>query len=155
MSAVIKPSEPIIRPITVQDLDSIMRIEDEVYGFPWSKKIFQDCLRAGYSCRLVERNGQVIAYAVMSMAAGEAHLLNLCVCHSNQREGVGQYLLSKLIEIAQNRSTDIIFLEVRSSNTIAIGLYEKNNFNEVGRRNEYYPAKKGREDAVIYALDIC
>jgi len=154
MSAVIKSSEHTVRPINDRDLDAIMAIEMEVYRFPWTKQIFYDCIRVGYCCRLVEYNNQVIAYAIMSMAAGEAHLLNLCVCISKQGEGIGQFLLTAMIENAQNRSTDMIFLEVRPSNISAISLYEKNNFNEVGRRKNYYPAGNGREDAIIFALDI-
>jgi len=154
MSAVIKSSEHIIRPINDLDLDAVMAIETEAYRFPWTKQIFHDCIRVGYCCRLVEYNNQVIAYAIMSMAAGEAHLLNFCVCKSKQGEGVGQFLLTTMIENAQNRSIDIIFLEVRPSNITAIGLYEKNNFNEVGRRKNYYPADNGREDAIIFALDV-
>jgi len=154
MSAVISPGEYSIRPINEHDLDAIMAIETEAYKFPWTKKIFHDCIRVGYCCRLVEHNNQIVAYSIMSMAAGEAHLLNLCVRHCSQGEGLGQLLLSEMIEIAQKRSVDTIFLEVRPSNKSAIALYEKNNFNELGRRKNYYPAGKGREDAIILALDI-
>jgi len=154
MSAVIKSYEHTIRSINEDDLDAIMAIEEDAYDFPWTKKIFLDCLRMGYCCRLIEYDNQIIAYAIMSIAADEAHLLNLCVCKSKQNEGLGQYLLTAMIEIALNQSTEFIFLEVRPSNILAINLYDKNNFNEVGRRKNYYPAGKAREDAIILALDI-
>jgi len=154
MSAVIKSYEHNIRPVNESDLDAIMAIEEDNYDFPWTKKIFLDCLRVGYCCQLIEYDNHIIAYAIMSMAADEAHLLNLCVCKSKQSEGIGQILLTAMIENAKVRSTEFIFLEVRPSNTLAISLYDKNNFNEVGRRKNYYPADKGREDAVILALDI-
>ena len=59
---------------------SVVAIERASYQFPWSEGIFRDCLRVGYICRVVDaRATSVIGYGVMSVGAGEAHILNLCV----------------------------------------------------------------------------
>ena len=50
--------------------------------------------------------------------------------------------------------SDRIFLEVRPSNPAAIALYHDEGFNEIGRRPNYYPAKKGREDAIVMAREL-
>ena len=43
MSAVIKESDIYIRPMSEQDVNSVINIEKDVYDFPWSKTIFEDC----------------------------------------------------------------------------------------------------------------
>jgi ribosomal-protein-alanine N-acetyltransferase len=90
----------------------------------------------------------------MSVAAGECHILNLCVHPQAQGNGLGKKLLTKLLLVARKHHADTAFLEVRPSNKIAITLYSNSGFNEVGMRRNYYPAKHGREDAIIMAAII-
>ena len=61
-----------------------------------------------------------------------------------------QYLLNH----ARQRDMDTVFLEVRQSNVGALYLYDKLGFNEIGLRRDYYPAKDGREDALVLAYEI-
>jgi ribosomal-protein-alanine N-acetyltransferase len=61
------------------DVSDVVATERASYQFPWSEGIFRDCLRVGYVCRVVTVEEQVVAYGVMSVGAGEAHILNLCV----------------------------------------------------------------------------
>jgi ribosomal-protein-alanine N-acetyltransferase len=88
----------------------------------------------------------------MSIAVGEAHLLNLCVSPQEQNQGIGRKLLEHVISVAKSHA-DTMFLEVRPTNTAAIFLYESVGFNEIGVRKGYYPAKNGREDAIMFALE--
>lgn len=136
------------------DLPEVMAIERLAYAFPWSPGNFKDCLAAGYECLLVEGQGRIMAYAVMSVAAGEAHLLNLCVRPQQQRCGLGRKLLGRLLDQARALGADTMFLEVRVSNQAAITLYRSLGFNEIGLRRSYYPAAQGREDAMMMALTL-
>src|SRR5579863_7878862 len=68
-----------IRAMRDADVHEIVAIERSSYQFPWSEGIFRDCLRVGYTCRVVTLGRQVAGYGVMSVGAGEAHILNLCV----------------------------------------------------------------------------
>ena len=68
-----------IRPMMEIDLAEVAAIEQKSYAFPWSENIFRDCLRVGYTCRALDLAGQIIGYGVMSLGAGEAHILNVCV----------------------------------------------------------------------------
>ena len=111
-------------------------------------------MRVGYSCQVVTRDNEILGYAVMSSGAGEAHLLNICVNRQYQGQGVGQFMLQTMIELARDKKVHTIFLEVRPSNRIALGMYLKNGFNEIGTRKDYYPAQGGREDALILALSL-
>lgn len=144
----------ILRPLLTEDLDEILPIERKAHAHPWTPGIFADCIVSGYNCWVLEENGCVIAYGVLQIAVGEAHLLNITVMPARQREGLGRRLLNDLIEVARGKA-DALFLEVRPSNIRAIGLYQSMGFNEIGVRRNYYPGPSGgREDALMMALAL-
>jgi len=151
MSAILKQPAMHFRPMQDTDLVEIMEIERRSYPHPWTRQIFNDCLRAGYCCWVCEQQGVIEGYGVTSIAAGESHLLNLCVRPESQQQGIGRKLLLHLISLARRQNAEMMFLEVRPSNRAARVLYESMGFNELGSRREYYPADKGREDALILA----
>ncbi len=138
------------RKMTFADVPEVLTIETQVYTHPWTKGIFNDCIRVGYNCWVLEEYGQILAYGLVSIAANEAHILNICVSPERQGEGLGRRMLYKLIQLAEERLSDSIFLEVRESNLVAQELYEKEGFNRLGVRKDYYPAVDGREDAYVY-----
>jgi len=151
MSAILKEPGLTMRPMQDRDLTGVMEIERRSYPHPWTRLIFNDCLHAGYSCWIADRGGIIEGYGVISVAAGESHLLNLCVRPESQRQGIGVKLLRHLIAIARRHEAEILFLEVRPTNKAAIRLYMTNGFNELGIRKDYYPAGDAREDALILA----
>jgi len=154
MSAVLAGQGSKLRPLVVADLDAIMEIEQRAYDFPWSQGIFRDCLRVGYCCWCHEIDNEIHAYGVMSVAAGESHILNLTVRPESQRKGIGIKLMKHFLQLACRHNADTVMLEVRPSNTAAVRLYEKLGFNEIGVRRNYYPAGEGREDALLLALSL-
>ncbi len=154
MSAVVQTPALWIRPMTAQDLEQIMHIELAMYPFPWTRRIFEDCLRVGYRCHVGEVEGNLAGYGVMSTGAGEAHVLNLCVAGEFQRRGLAREMLSLLLDEADKLEVRDVFLEVRPSNIAAITLYEQMGFNQVGLRKDYYPTEEGREDAIIFASSL-
>ncbi len=141
----------ILQPMAESDLDQIMEIELRAYPYPWTRKIFSDCLKHNYHCLLHKRDDTIIAYAVISAAAVEMHILNLTVEPEQQHQGLGKRLINTLEMIGRGLDAKECFLEVRPSNESAIRLYQNHGFNEVGLRKDYYPAKKGREHAVVMA----
>jgi len=154
MSAVVKESVVNFRPMEEQDLTDILAIESLAYEFPWNRVIFRDCLRVGYCCWVMERDGLIDGYSVMSVAVGESHILNLCVHPESQGRGYGAVILDFMLDIARKHKADSIFLEVRPSNETAKRLYRQAGFDEVGLRRNYYPASSGREDAIIMARSL-
>lgn len=142
------------RIMTEDDLPFVLEIEYEAYKFPWSEGIFRDCLQVGYRCRVLERNGVIEGYGICSVAAGESHILNLCIRPVSRQEGLGRMLLEYMMDEARCSHAEIMFLEVRVSNKAALRLYQSVGFNEVGQRKNYYPAPKGKEDAVIMARSL-
>jgi ribosomal-protein-alanine N-acetyltransferase len=153
MSAILKPRIG-IRPMTEDDLDDVMDIETATYQFPWTRGIFRDCLHVGYCCWVYEADGVIDVYGIMSVGAGEAHILTIVVREDSRGQGLGKMMLEHLLRIAEHYKVSTVLLEVRPSNKIAIQLYQNAGFNEVGIRPDYYPAEGGREDAVIMALPI-
>lgn len=155
MNAQIKNYQsPLLRPMRFDDLELVLAIEHKIYAFPWTPGNFRDSLSSGYSCWTYDFCNHTIGYGIMMLAAGEAHLLNLGIAHDWQRQGLGRKFLRHLIEVARQDRADMMFLEVRPSNTKAIQLYLSEGFNEIGLRRNYYPAANGREDAVLMALSL-
>ncbi len=146
-----------LRPMHRNDLKRVLDIERKNYDFPWTEETFKDCFSAlSYSCWVCEEpdTRQIIAYAILSIAAGEAHILNISVDPSAQRLGVGRKIMQHLIGLARKKA-QTLFLEVRVSNTKAQALYESLGFNEIGIRKGYYPAAQNtREDAMMLALEF-
>ena len=154
MNAVRAEAAPRLRPLRESDLDAVMAIESRAYPFPWTRGIFRDCLQAGYPAWLLLEDGVVSGYAVMSLAADEVHVLNICIAPEHQGRGLGRHLLRALLKHARDRRAQRVFLEVRPSNPGAKALYESEGFNEIGRRPRYYPAQDGREDAIVMAMEL-
>ncbi|GAB4181687.1 MAG: ribosomal protein S18-alanine N-acetyltransferase [Wenzhouxiangellaceae bacterium] len=144
----------IIRAMTPADLDEVTRVEAQAYEFPWNRNIFADCLRVGYICRLIELGDAVVGHMILSVAAGEAHLLNLCIAPDIQGRGLGRRLLSHAMNAARVGGAERMILEVRPSNWRALRLYQAAGFESIGRRRGYYPAGESREDALVLAHSL-
>ena len=142
------------RRMLLSDIDRVMKVEREVYDFPWTERIFSDCIRVGYHCWLALIGSELIGHAVISITAGECHILNLSIGEKYQRQGHGRRFIDFLIEDARRGKAETILLEVRPSNTAAINCYNSAGFNEIGQRKDYYPATNGREDALLFARHI-
>lgn len=140
---------PEFRRMTAADLDAVKAIEDEIYPHPWTWGNFADALNAGYHCRVMDCAGFLSGYAVVSVAAGESHLLNLSIAAPWQRCGLGRELLRHCMRVAHEHGALRMFLEVRPSNARAIAIYQVAGFRQIGLRRGYYPAGERREDAVV------
>jgi ribosomal-protein-alanine N-acetyltransferase len=136
------------------DLEAVMSIEMYAYDFPWSRQIFSDCLMAGYPAVVLDGASGLIGYAILSTAAAEAHILNLCIDPDYQRQGFGRLLLDYLLDCAIELEVERLFLEVRPSNVPAITLYEQADFTRLGTRKSYYRADEGREDALVLVREM-
>ncbi len=153
MVAVIKPVIQ-VRGMRAEDVDTVSALENVSYDFPWSPGVFSDCVKAGHPCWVLCVDADIAGYGILSMGAGEAHVLNLCIGPSYRGRGLGRHLLVRLLDIARWNGAERVFLEVRPSNPLAKALYESVGFREIGRRPRYYPAHGGREDALVMTLEF-
>ena len=142
------------RAMQESDLPAVMEIENKSYEFPWTEGIFSDCLANGYLAMLYIHQQHIQAYSVAQYVLDECHLLNLCVKQGARNRGLGTKMVRQMMSQARNNDIGSIFLEVRVTNLAAVHLYEKLGFNEIGIRRDYYPASKGREDALVLAHEI-
>jgi ribosomal-protein-alanine N-acetyltransferase len=153
MSAAIAPQTQ-IRPMAAGDLGGVQLVEQAAYDYPWSRAVFRDCLLAGYYSLVLEVERTIAGYAIMSVAAAEAHILNICVHPDVRRLGYGRRLLNALLFRAEEAAVRQVFLEVRPSNVAALSLYQAAGFREIGIRPAYYQAREGRENAVVLSLEF-
>ncbi len=142
------------RRMTLGDIDCVIKVENEVYQFPWTEQIFSDCIRVGYLCWMASRVDTVVGHAVISITPGESHMLNLSIAKIYQGNGYGRQFIEFLIRVAGENQAETMLLEVRPSNIPAINCYNASGFNEIGCRKDYYPSPDGREDALLFARHI-
>ncbi|MGQ7843313.1 ribosomal protein S18-alanine N-acetyltransferase [Granulosicoccus sp. 3-233] len=138
-------------PMRAGDVAAIGIMDRRNYEFAWTDGIFRDCVKAGYICPLLKIGEDIAGYGVLQIGADEAHLLNLCIDRPWQRQGLARTLLEHLVEESARLGAQVMFLEVRPSNTRAVALYQQSGFNEIGLRKDYYDASGGREDALVMA----
>lgn len=155
MSAVVREPAEQLAPMRPQDLAGILAIEQAAYEFPWTHGNFIDSLRAGHSAwTMRDSGGSLIAYAVLMLVLDEAHLLNLTVAPACQRFGFGWRMLEAMAENARSYGARTMLLEVRPSNEAAQKMYARYGFVRIGTRRGYYPARDGREDAIVMRLAL-
>src|SRR3970040_45097 len=117
MSAVTIEPQPLLRPMTGHDLEAVLKVEKAAYEFPWTLPIFRDCLRVGCQCYVYESPQEgIIGHGIMSVAAGECHVLNICIHPDYQRLGLGEGMVLFLLDIARQNKARVALLEVRMSN---------------------------------------
>ena len=143
-----------IRAMTAADVSQVARNDAAGYEFPWSERIFADCLDAGYQSLVLEDGSGLIGHGIIAVAAGEAHVLNLCVVPAARRRGHARRLLGEMLQRAAGAGARRVFLEVRASNIGALALYWRIGMRIIGRRDGYYPAAGGREDGLVLTLDM-
>ena len=143
----------LLRRMEMEDLRCVLRNERKAYQFPWTEGIFKSCLCNGDECWIIH-DKKILGHTVLSFAAQEAHLLNLCIHPQHQNQGLGKQALDHVLSIAKTKGAISIFLEVRISNLPAVYLYESAGFNEIGRRSSYYPGAVNREDALVFGKEL-
>ncbi|PSU46746.1 ribosomal-protein-alanine N-acetyltransferase [Photobacterium frigidiphilum] len=138
-----------IVPLESQHHDDVWRIERAANTFPWAESMIRKEPNNIATNFVLLVDDILVGYCYGQLVAGEATLLNIAVDPNQQGKGYGKALLEGFIDILQQRNAEDIWLEVRASNVRAYKLYEATGFNEINRREGYYPSENGREDALI------
>ena len=137
-----------IRKMQLADVDTVYKIEQMVQTHPWTRSQFVEAVDQ-YQSTVIENNQQVAGFCLMQPVLDEANLLLMAVHPELHGKGLGTQMLNHAIERLGDKCVQI-FLEVRESNTAAIGLYEKVGFHQIDVRKNYYPLLEGnRENAII------
>ncbi len=143
--------EAVVRPLTADDLNAVVAMEEANQVSPWSEGVFRDELAAVNRVYLAADDGGVIGFGGVMLVGEEAHVTNLLVAPEARRRGIGLGLMIGLIEAAVDAGARHLTLEVRSNNEAARALYAVLGLAPVGVRKEYY----GDDDALIlWAHDL-
>ena len=142
-----------IRPASLDDILSIVEIENKTNQMPWSKAQFLSSMEVGHYSLVMHKESDILGFAIYSPIIPESHLLNIAIDPVHQGKGLGDKLLKQII--LQNKTIGVktISLEVRASNLTAINLYEKRGFHKDAIRPNYYSGSP-KEDALLMSLKI-
>ena len=140
--------------MTAADLAAVMAIERQNPG-PWNASHLADELKQPLSWQWLARTAdtdRVIGYIIGRTVADEAEILRLAVDANHRRRGVAQQLLQHTFTELRRSGTLTCFLELRVSNIVARRLYEKNGFQSIGIRYNYYQSPD--EDAFVMTKSL-
>lgn len=135
--------------LTADDVAQIYPIECACHSHPCSLKVLGSCFGKRYHSVKMCLDGQLIGFYIAEQVVDEMTLQNICISPAFQGKGYGQQLMADFIAAARARQATQLWLEVRRSNAPAIALYHGCGFDVAGTRKDYYPAAKGREDALL------
>lgn len=136
-----------VRPMTEADLDQVLAIETASFPSPWSREHFVNELEAHHSFpSIAELDNRVAGYVCLMSLFEEAQILDIAVDPLLRGHGIARLLMDHAISVALEKGAEVLSLEVRSSNSAAITLYERCGFICTGLRQRYY---EGRDDAVL------
>jgi ribosomal-protein-alanine N-acetyltransferase len=129
----------------------LVDIDQQAHLSPWSQKIFESSFNARSHNFYMLQDSEILGYYFAEFVVGDMTLENLCISPQHQGKGLAKKLMTHLIEYAKRLNTMSLFLEVRESNSKAIGLYESYGFEITGKRKEYYsvPNTTDRETALL------
>jgi len=142
-----------IRPMNRSDIPAVAELESEIYGQPWSPRVFFDELSMENRRYLVATDdaGIVLGYCGLLIVEEDAHITTIAVAPGARGHQLGARLMLEIVEAALRADTRHLTLEVRVSNDAAQKLYERFGFDPVGRRKNYY---KDEDALVMWATDI-
>ena len=147
--------------VTEDHIPMILEIEKEAFSPPWTYDDFIGEVNKEDSCfvAVINKAEEVQAlspvlngYALLRTVGDDGELLSIAVCSSKKRLGVGNLLMSAVLDFADKKNCGSVFLEVRISNNPAIELYTKHGFKQLRIRRDYY--EKPVEDAIVMVRKI-
>jgi len=139
----------VIRRMTIHDVQQVHALETATFSSPWSRQSFMDEMNQNVCARylVTEQDGRIIAFAGAWFVLEEGHITNIAVKETERGKGIGKQLTQALMGYAANMGVQYMTLEVRKSNKVARGMYEKLGFVELGVRKRYY--EDNGEDALL------
>lgn len=142
-----------IRMATLDDIESIAKIEQECFSMPWSYNAIEESMQKDYAYFVVAVfDGEIVGYIGMYKSFDEGDITNVAIKTLYRRKGIANRLLNYIFDICKNIGVERILLEVRESNAGAIALYENNGFENIGLRKNFY--ERPVENALILKKEL-
>ena len=142
-----------IEMMSLNDLEIVKDILQIEFDKFWTYEIIQQELLSNNSKYIVAKSldNIIVGFAGIKIILDTAELMNIVTKKSFRENGIGKLMLEYLINMCKNEKIKTLNLEVNSQNTIAINLYKKYNFKEVGLRKKYY---NNTYDAILMSLNF-
>ena len=141
-----------IKKMTKEHLEQIKDVLQTEFDEFWNAEVLEKELENPLSTYIVAINEkEVVGYAGLWQPIDEGHVTNIVTRRNNRGNKIATKMLEELINIAKSRDLKSVTLEVNVHNEIAINLYKKYEFKEVGKRPKYY---NGVDDALIMTKEI-
>lgn len=142
----------IIRKMTLEDVPSVIDLDQKSFSLPWPERSFRFELTANPAsrCWVADFDGRIVGMIVVWLIIDEAHVATLATHPDFRRRGIGTKLLSHALRHMIDEGARSSFLEVRESNSSAQDMYRKFGYEASGRRPRYY--KDNNEDAILMNL---
>ncbi|KJU82955.1 ribosomal-protein-alanine acetyltransferase [Candidatus Magnetobacterium bavaricum] len=151
VGAIVSCGDVTIRQMTEDDLREVLRIEDSIFGSPWSRRSFEYELNSDIAiCTVASCKDRVIGYVCTQALLGQAYILKLAVHSGFRRQNVATLLIGNTLEVLRGLACQEILLESRRSNEPALRLYEGFGFKWLSVRRQYYTDPT--EDAITMIL---
>lgn len=143
-----------IRKWQKNDLPRLADIAEKAMPFPWTLRVFQDCLKMNYVGWVIEEERKIIGFSIILVQSEQVEIINIALLPEFQKKGGGRQLLNEILNYCKECEIPKINLEVRKSNRSAIAFYRKFGFKEDGIRKNYYPLAEGREDGLLFSAVV-
>jgi len=139
--------------MTLDDLEGVQEVERASFPVPWPSNAFRTELTQNKNARYIvaRERDRIVGYAGLWLMVDEAHITTFAVLPEHRRRRIGERMLQRLFDVADEMGAEWLTLEVRVSNIGAQRLYEKYGFRRAGVRRRYY--SDNNEDALIMWTD--
>ena len=124
----------------IKDIDNLYQLENSTFVSPWTYSQFEYEIKENSFSKLliIEENEELIGYIDYWIIFDQATINKICIKEKYRRNGLAQKLLDMCFEDIKENECMVITLEVRKSNEKAIKLYQKNGFDIVLTKPQYY-----------------
>lgn len=144
-----------IRRFKPADLERVIYINGMCLPENYSSSFFLDLYEHFPETFVVaEEDGEIVGYAMCRIERSvpsfrftgfskKGHLISIAVLPKSQHKGVGQALMQEIMKAMLGYEAKEFYLEVRVTNTSAIGLYKKLGFHVAKTLHGYYSDGEG------------
>ncbi|HEY6535431.1 MAG TPA: N-acetyltransferase [Candidatus Nitrosocosmicus sp.] len=153
----------VLRRCCIEDLKSVININEKTLPEHYTDYFFESLLREIPEAFIVaEYQNEIVGYIMCKLEFGfsnfrklgfvkKGHVVSISLLENHRGKQIGKALMIEGINGVASRKGDEIYLEVRTSNLLAISLYEKLRFQIKSVLKSYY---RDGEDANLMALDL-
>lgn len=138
-----------IHPLHIDDAASLMMLQKESPGRPWSleeiKQLLENPTIYGWT---IKKERKIYGFILVQKILDTVDILDFVVMKTARRHGFGQQLYDYFETTCKQDHITEIFLDVAVNNDAAFAFYQKQSFIKVGFRPQYYTSSSSKEDSL-------